>query len=295
MLVRRKLIKQGKGALTVSLPKKWVDVHGLEPGEDIFVHEQENDLIIEARETSKESVTRLSLNEQSKETFRSLIGALYRGGYDVVEVGFNHPRISPNLQSAVDTLYGFEIFDISERGCVIKNMYKSEATELHSHLLRMVHTINTMEHLIISDIKKKEAKQEIVQLRNNILKQRDLIVRTIKKQKLLDNKHFPYYTIALSLWGVARNYHYMYHNAQEISANDKKILTAVSEYFKKSFSKFNQLDMHAFMGRHHEFSHVRKMTLDALQKKPTIVASFSMGIVSSIQLADSALYLLNHE
>ncbi len=293
--MRRKLIKQGKGALTVSLPKKWIDLHDLQPGEDIFVREEDNHLVVETDSTSKESKTSVRLSSETRETYRSIIGALYRGGYDVIDVGFDDPSLLPNLQSAVDSLYGYEIFDISERGCTIKNMYSAKASELHSHLLRMVHTINTMEQLIVQDLKLKNASGEIVQLRNNILKQRDLIVRTIKKEKLFSNTYFPYYTMALSLWGVARNYHYMYHNTKEMSTTDKRILEELSEYFRKSFSKFNQLDMHAFMSRHHDFAHVRKLILNSMQKKPTLINGFAMGIASSIQLADSALYLLNHE
>ena len=48
--MRRKIIKQGLGGYTVSLPISWVREQGLKARDDILIEEQKGNLIISASE-----------------------------------------------------------------------------------------------------------------------------------------------------------------------------------------------------------------------------------------------------
>ena len=128
--MKRKLIKQGKGSLTISLPKEWIDYHELNPGDSIDVNEEGNDLVIKSDSKKTLKGTEIKLDYQSKESYRSLIGSLYRGGYDIINVKFDDNKILDNLQKAVESIYGFELMYIEKDSCVIKSIYDKERTEI---------------------------------------------------------------------------------------------------------------------------------------------------------------------
>ena len=293
--MRRKLVKQGKGALTVSLPSKWTKLHNLKAGKEITFREDDQTLIIDTKEDEDIKKTSILLEPDTPETYRSLIGGLYRGGYDEVRVKFSDPNNISELQAAVNSLYGYEIFEISNNTCFIKNIYKGTATEIKSHILRMIHTIKTMQDIILVDLGKNKSDNEIKELRNNILKQRDIIIRLIHKQKLVSNRHLPYYTISLSLWSVARNY-YILHNNLRIKPlrHDMLLIKDTIEYFSKSFEKL-KLNVPDFVARNERYKMIRKEAISLMHNKPSIIASHCLNIIISIQLADSSLYLLNHK
>ncbi|MBW2998574.1 hypothetical protein KY321_03460 [Candidatus Woesearchaeota archaeon] len=300
--MRRKLIKQGKGALTVSLPKEWVDFNKLKSGHEVDILDVDNTLMVNSDSVNIVNETSISLKKQTPGAFRSLIGSLYRGGYDVIHVEFSDAKVIPNLQRAVDSLYGFEIFDIKEESCVIKSIYDGESTDIVSHIKRIIYTIKMIQGIVYDDIKNKSfnSKEEILQFRNNILKQRDLILRIIKEKKLLDNKHFPYYNVVISLWQVTRFYYYLYtglNSKLKFDEFDLDLLEKVEKYFKKSFDKFTNLKSSDFVKRNDVYQKVKNESLDFLkeQRCNPLISSFCSNIVFSIQFADSSIYLLNHE
>jgi phosphate uptake regulator len=299
--MKRKLIKQGKGALTLSLPKDWIDFNELKYGQEINIYEEDNKLIIQATETKRIKETSINLDYQTHEDYRNIIATLYRGGYDVINVNFSDKRVIPKLQKVMESLYGFEIFSIKKNSCIIKSIYVEEFRDIKTYLRRMIYNIQNMQEIINEDIKKKKfsSKEEIIDSRNNILKQRDLIMRIIKVQKLVDNKHFPYYSIVSSLWAIARNYYHLYlnlNNKMNISKKELELLKETEEYFNFSFSSFNS-DIKILFKRNENYRKLRDEVLDFLKtnKKPSLIISFCLDIIFSIQSSDSFVYLISHK
>jgi bifunctional DNA-binding transcriptional regulator/antitoxin component of YhaV-PrlF toxin-antitoxin module len=290
--MQRKLIRQGKGALTISLPKKWVDANGLQAGEVVELGEENNDLFIKRTGDAAPASTSIRIALQPPEAYRSILGGLYRGGYDVIHVEYEDEAVLPNLQKAVDSLYGFELF-YDESGCTVRSIYTAEQTEVGQHVRRIIHAIAAMQEVVSRDVSKKQfdATDELLELRNNVLKQRDLVIRMIKRQRLLDNGTFPYYTITLALWGVARNYYHMY---MQEAVTDKDFLAETNMYFKQSFSHLASLSKEEFLKRHARYAVIHKRGMQKMQKRPSVMLSYCLSIISEIQLADSSVYLLNH-
>ncbi len=298
--MKRKLIKQGKGALTISLPKEWVEFHGLKAGEEVDVNEEENDLLIKAGDSNYVKTASINLDFDTSESYRSIIGGLYRGGFDEINVDFTDKRVIPDLQKAVDSLYGFEVLDVNESGCTIKYIHKGESTDITSHIRRIIHTIKTMQTILGEDIKAKQtnSKNEILQFRNNVLKQRDLILKIIKNQKLLDNQHFPYYNISICLWNVARNYYLMYLNlgsGKKYSPKSINFLNKTNKFFSDQFNGFTSLSAKDFIKRNKDYQKIRSEGLNLMNSENSILVSFCINIILSIQSADSSIFLLNHK
>lgn len=83
--MQRKLIKQGEGGITISLPIDWVRRQKLTPGNYIHLTEQEGALVITgSAPTAKENV--ILLHEQNEKLLRTVLSAAYRKGCDEVKV-----------------------------------------------------------------------------------------------------------------------------------------------------------------------------------------------------------------
>lgn len=77
----RSLVNQ-KGSLTLTLPKSWVEKNKLQPKDQVFIQEFENQLVIESESSTAKKVKELDVREIPAGTLRSLVGSLYRSGYD---------------------------------------------------------------------------------------------------------------------------------------------------------------------------------------------------------------------
>ncbi len=296
--MKRTLIKQGTAGLTFYVPKKWADKKGLKPGDEVEVTLEEETLTIHAGAAKKEPKrTEVKITPENYNVYRSLIGGLYRAGYDEIKITFDDRKVITELQKTVDSLYGLEIFDIDDKSCIIKCVYTEEAVELFSHLNKIIHIIKTMQAIIIEDIEHKtyNSRDELYQFRNNILKQRDIIARTIVQQKLTENKEFPSYILSFFLWNIARNYFNLYEAIQKsyrITKQDITALKKTNDFFVDFFKDWNN---HPLTKKHANY---RSLIADHIQgmktKDASIVLSYCMNISMLIQSCGSHLLVLNY-
>ncbi|PIN79894.1 hypothetical protein COV16_01800 [Candidatus Woesearchaeota archaeon CG10_big_fil_rev_8_21_14_0_10_34_8] len=294
--MRRKLIKQGGYGLTFYVPKKWVDSKGLKAGDEINISEEDNKLIIEPGETKKQpKKTEITINMQSFNIYRSLIGSLYRAGYDEIKVIFDDRKIIPELQKTIDSLYGFEIFDIDEKSCTIKSVYSEETTEIASHTRKMIHIIKTMQDIILEDIRNNKfiSKKELFEFRSNILKQRDIIARVIVQKRSLTNKTFPHYLISNNLWNIARNYYNLYSNTTtKVKKSDIDFLIKTNKYFAEFFER---LEKHKLVEKHKTYRKTINEGISLIKtNNASIIISYCINILMLIQSCNSQILLTNH-
>lgn len=292
----RKLIKQGNGAYTITLPKSWIEKNKLQEKNELFLIENEGELIIKSNNETNENIKTVELNLDlyTKENYRSIIGSLYRFGYDEIRIKYKDSKIIPILEKSINSLFGLELFFEKENFCIIKSIYGNEKTNIKMHIQRMIYTIQMMQQIIKDDLEKGEfdSKSEIYELRNNILKQRDLILRIIKKQKLIDDKNFPFYTIALTLWSIARNYYHMYNNIEIKDREFIELFQKTNYYFNNSFGKLS-VDEKKLLENHKEYNNLFKLLTKELTKSK--ILSFSLNVVIETQLGQSSLYILSLE
>ncbi len=294
--MRRKLIKQGDNALTVTLPAKWIKENTLRAGNEVDILEEENKVILQKVGSSKEvKRTTLSLEKSFSQAYRSILGGLYRGGYDEVVVHFKEYSIIKDLQKEVENLYGWEIVDISKNSCLIKSLFQEEALEVKPHIQKMIYGIKVMQETIFKDIsdKKFSSAEEILQFRNGILKQRDLIARTIVKHKSLDNKHFPFYLVAFQLWQVAKNYRYLYDylaKHKKISPSEKGLYQKTINFFNTTFSSLTEEKVSQTLA---SFYQLREEIEKEQIKNNSAIIAYLYAVMLNIDSCKSSLLLLD--
>lgn len=112
MIMKRKLVKQGVRALTLTLPSIWVKAHNLNAGDEIEIIESDDSLMISAerKQTIKDiSVDVSGLLPRLADRF---IARSYQKGYDKITIKYDEPELLLAIRNKVPELMGFEILNI---------------------------------------------------------------------------------------------------------------------------------------------------------------------------------------
>ena len=114
--MKRKLIKQGLGGVTVSLPIKWVRKKGLGPGDEISIDEKEGALVLGGSgHTYKYKI--LEFDSVHRNLIRTAISSLYKRGYNELRIQFEGQIPLPLITELVDSLAGYEVATYDKDSC----------------------------------------------------------------------------------------------------------------------------------------------------------------------------------
>lgn len=114
MAMKRKLVKQGMRALTVTIPSSWADKNGLHAGDEVELIEFDDALSIstDKKQPTKEITVNVSgLQPSLADRF---MARSYQKGYDKITVKFDDHELLLAIKNKVPELMGFEILNISK-------------------------------------------------------------------------------------------------------------------------------------------------------------------------------------
>ncbi|MBN2368215.1 hypothetical protein JXC34_04285 [Candidatus Woesearchaeota archaeon] len=112
--MKRKLVKQGLNALTVTLPSSWVRKNNLNPGDEVDLMETDDSLSIsaEGKQPIKEITVDVSgLLPRLADRF---MARSYQKGYDKITVKYDDPELMLAIKNKVPELMGFEILNTTK-------------------------------------------------------------------------------------------------------------------------------------------------------------------------------------
>ena len=141
--MKRKLIKQGMGALTITLPRSWISKYELKSGDEVEVDEQEKTLLL--RLDGKSDIlrkTEISIDNFDQVLIWRFFTGVYRSGYDEIILRFSDIekfyevelssfgilekkikiRTIEVIQDVVSRCVGMEIVNQGKNFCVIKDL-----------------------------------------------------------------------------------------------------------------------------------------------------------------------------
>src|SRR3989344_5197776 len=116
--MERKLVKQGRNALTVTLPARWLQDKGLKAGESVFINERDKDLVVSSKLGATKTEITLNLNGYDKTMIFHLVIAKYIEGYDTIILLHGNP---PGLLEISKSLLGM----IVEEHTHTRTLFKS--------------------------------------------------------------------------------------------------------------------------------------------------------------------------
>ncbi len=154
--MKRSVIQLATNTLVVSLPSKWAHQQGLKKGDSVEVQEQEQGLVIAADKASGERKKVLQAGALKVMLGRA-IGALYKAGFDEIEVQFEEKAQLDSIQEVLRrTCIGFEIVEQSRTRVVAKEISKAEAGEFDKVLRQAFMFVLSMADDTLDAAKKKD-------------------------------------------------------------------------------------------------------------------------------------------
>ncbi|MBW3022834.1 hypothetical protein KY308_01910, partial [Candidatus Woesearchaeota archaeon] len=129
--MRRKLVKQGAATLMVSLPSKWAQRCNLKKGNEVDILEKGKELIIKPESVPETKKISVNISEL-KHVWRRAVSALYKAGYDEIQINFDKPEEITKVYSVLQEFVGFEIINQTETGCIIKEIVETRETDFQT-------------------------------------------------------------------------------------------------------------------------------------------------------------------
>ena len=237
--MKRKLIKQGNQALTISIPSRWSKRYGLKPKDEIELEESGDELII--RHNGEKEVSRIELNITglTKAIAQRYLIAAYKKGSDEIDVYFSpeieHLRTGERLltinfiQELVNNFIGVEIVWQTRDFCKIKQITHIAPEDFDIVLRRVFLLTLSLAEETYELVKQKDKDwRTLLNKHDNINKFVNYAIRILNKQGFEENKS-QYYYLLTELEEIADLYTYLIRECDEDIEFHKKTLEVFQE------------------------------------------------------------------
>ena len=134
--MRRKVIQIANSTQLISLPRKWAQKYGVMKGDELEVVEQANKIVVSTEKGLESSKVSVDVSKFNVRIVTWLIVALYKSGYDEVEIIFDNPGTAKLVQEMMNEVMGFVIIEQTNKRCVIRSLSKGVEGEFDATLRR---------------------------------------------------------------------------------------------------------------------------------------------------------------
>ncbi len=236
--MKRKLIKQGVGGLTLCVPKQWTEKHNLKAGDEIILTEEQEKLILTTESKPARVRKELVIDEHSYEFMTRLLTNAYKKGVDELKLKFKRDIPLEIINKALSTLtIGYEITEVGKDYCIIQSFSAEQEENIAVSIRKCFFLIKEMQEVIQEEIeyKKGEARDRIKALNENVRKLTNYAIRTTSKT-IHDNNIVQYNTLIFSnLYLYSIKLTYIYQKVGE----DKRIGINTREIMNNLFALFD--------------------------------------------------------
>jgi phosphate uptake regulator len=253
--MRRKLVKQGRNALTVTLPAKWIQQNNLSSGDEVEINEEGNELCVATEAKKAELKKTIICEDLSREFIQRIITNSYKVGVDELTLKFEKKLPINIIQSAVEKLtLGYEVTEIKDKYCIIGSFGSDEEEKLEITVRKCFYLIKECFNLLFEDLGKNkfESSDKIKSFIENTRKFINFSIRvsvkTVKDPKMLQHNSLIFSN--LHLFAIKLGYIYTYLSEETaIPQSTKDILIQLQEmfnqfydvYYKKELKSINKI------------------------------------------------------
>lgn len=290
--MKRKLIRQGAGGLTVCLPKEWTSRNNLKPGKEVNLEEEDNKLVIASSPNQPTKQKTLDIGEFGLLQIRSIIASAYKAGYSQITLKSVPP--SNKIDEIVNTFTGLEIISQSKDQVIIKSFLVVEPKEIENLIIKMLQGVKSLGETIFEDWGKID-KKYLESVHTNFKKSRDHCLRSINITKFGGDKTYDYYDFVTALEKLMAEYCLAAEYIIEYTPPK-------SHHLKKAFNFFNMLHISYLKNNFKETEKVwvlhneRKketLKLTELKKSKDELFVFYYGIMQKLQHISSRILSLS--
>ncbi|HLD02231.1 MAG TPA: phosphate uptake regulator PhoU [Candidatus Nanoarchaeia archaeon] len=289
--MKRKVAKIGPSTLMISLPSKWVKIHGIKQGDELEVIENNAELVVRSDSRAKIGEKTIDIEEMDNMVYR-LVGALYKRGYSNVKLLFhNNKQLQSIYKVLSDTCIGLEILDNGKGYVTLKQVAETSQQEFSNIVRRLFifltenvnNSVEAVKNLNVDEL------NNLILNDKNINRYSDLARRLINSRILQNSPEGPLYYIVEQLEKIGDDYRDLFKHAIEMRIKiDGKLLALYKEvsellsHFYRLFYTFNFKSLEEFYIKNSAIKTKIKTMWDELPKKELRVLFYLENIHKSI-------------
>ncbi|MFC1752939.1 AbrB/MazE/SpoVT family DNA-binding domain-containing protein [Thermoproteota archaeon] len=297
--MKRKLIKQGLGGFTISMPVKWVKRHGLGKGDEVDLQEIDDNIKISAEQHDemKEITLEASSNER---LLQAKIWQSYYQGYDRIIINYTTEAQKKRIIRTKNmALLGFEITKQDKNRMILENITGPSAEKQDILQRRTFFIVKETLELIESDLKagKPKNKERIETLSPEVLKYTLFCQRNIAK-RLTSPEHIRNtWEVQNQVSGIQGRARLIYVYVKDFKASPKtvNILHNLRNAFENIYKGFYTEDLKSLEKAESTLLSTREELVKQLEntKGPETTVLFYLGEISrAMFLLDAAVLAL---
>lgn len=184
--MERQLVKQGRNALTVTLPSKWLKENNLKEKESVQIKEEKGNLIISNNKEKIKKIISVDISGMSRGLAFHIITGKYIEGYDKIILKHNNLALSQEIGMG---FLGMIIEEQTENKLIMKDIIKIPEDNFIEIFKRSCQLLISQARLLIKlynkEISHKEIKVAERLLDNNLF----YCLRYINKYEKIENSY----------------------------------------------------------------------------------------------------------
>ncbi len=188
--MRRKVVKQGLNALTVTLPKKWTRENNLQPGDEIDINIIENKITISSEKeiVKKKKEVNYSGTNTDQKLINSLLIQVYRDGYDQVKISYQDKDLTNFIKNSCKEMFiGLEVTEFSKNHCLVEMMIKEDKEKFWQFVKKMFFINKELSNLTIEIFQNNHKNKNLIQeLVNQQMRYINYCKRLLYKELITD-------------------------------------------------------------------------------------------------------------
>ena len=236
--MKRKLIKQGNSALTVTVPSSWTKYNNLEAGDEVTIEEEGDKIVVHTEGNEKYVEKTISIKLIEPIYIHRILTNCYKAGVDKLNLIFQK-EVPIKLVNEIINKYcmGYEITSVDKRLCTITNYSVAEESQIDQLIRKNFFIVKEIQNTILNDIdnKKFENLTEISMMLHNVQKLCNYAIRvsikTIKNNNIIQYNR----NIFTQLYLYTRKLLYIYLNVK-----NERVKPRTTFLLKELFELFNE-------------------------------------------------------
>ncbi len=306
--MKRKLIKQGQGGLTITLPIKWIREYNLDsnPSQEIELTQTPQGILITAEIAKREKTINVDLKNYDKRMILNILNQSYRLGSDTIHIKYTkNEQLKIVEEIARDVLLGFEITTNKDKFCIIQNIAEPDP-EKFDIIMRKVFlqilelSTKTTESLIAKekshqDKKSTKNKEDFATTKHQIDKLTNYCRRTVLRSQLSNPKTVFLYDILSKLSLISHAYIYLYNThhkkpsqiPKEIEFHIQKTNTYLRQFYEAFYKKDLDL-LNNISNEKEQLQHENDTLLEKSKGTQNIILAYAREIIRLIHMCSPA-------
>lgn len=138
---QRKLVKQGRNALTMTLPANWTKKNNLTEKDSVYLEEKDNSIVISSENTPQIKTTSIDVTNLNQKYSYHILTDKYIQGYDVIKIKHNNPQMIEELCSRYISMI---IETLTPTHCTLKNIIANPIDNYDNLLKRITQQLLDM-------------------------------------------------------------------------------------------------------------------------------------------------------